>query len=244
MCVAGDFNPEELLQQIKKRITKKDDNKGKIKRIIEKEPKQIVKKQIEQTMEVSMPLFVIGIKDVEFNKIQEEAELIKKHIAIEILLNMLIGKSSKAYKILYEQGLIMSEPYLEYEFEKTYAHIAITGKSNDPKKVLELFQKEIKILKTEGFEEEHFNRIKNMVYGTYIKQYNSVSEIARMFISDYFKGINSFNYLDFFNEVSKEYTQNVLENVFMEEYTVISIIQTCRGRRLDGPFFEDNTIGV
>ena len=224
MWVVGDFEPEKLLEEIKKRIVKKDENIGKIERIIEEEPRKIVKKEIEKTMEVSQSMFVIGIKDVDFNKVQDEEELIKKHIAIEILLNMLIGKSSRVYKTLYEKGLIMSEPYLEYEFEKTYAHIAITGQSNNPKKVLEMIETEISKLKENGLNEQHYNRIKNMIYGGYIKEYNSVSQIARMFVTDYFKGINSFNYLEYFDEVTKEYAQKVLEDVFKEENTVISIV--------------------
>lgn len=225
MCVVGDFVPEELLKEIKKRIVKKDKNLGEIKRITEEEPKHVVKKEIEKQMEVSQSLFVIGIKDVEFNSVKTEDELIKKHIAIEIILNMLIGKSSTVYKKLYEQGLLMSEPYLEYEFEKTYAHIAITGQSSDPKKVLKTLQTEIDRVKKEGLDEEHFKRIKNMIYGGYIKEYNSVAEIARMFVSDYFKGINSFDYLEYFDMVSKEYTEKILKEVFEEENTVISIVR-------------------
>ena len=143
MCVVGDFEPENLVEEIKKRIVKNEKSVGEIKRIHEEEPKQIVRKEIEKTMEVSMPLFVIGIKDTNIDEGEEVESKIKKHIAIEILLNMLIGKSSKTYKELYEQGLIMSEPYLEYEFEKTYAHIAITGQSNKPKNVLESLQRQI-----------------------------------------------------------------------------------------------------
>lgn len=225
MCIVGDFVPEELLKEIKKRIVKEDKNIGEIKRIYEEEPKHIVKSQIEKQMEVSQSLFVIGIKDVNFQSVQDEEELIKKHIAIEILLNMLIGKSSITYKKLYEEGLLMSEPYLEYEFEKTYAHVAITGQSKDPKKILQELQQKIEELKENGLDEEHFKRIKNMIYGGYIKEYNSVSEIARMFVSDYFKGINSFNYLEYFDEVSKEYAEKILKEVFKEEHTVISIVR-------------------
>lgn len=225
MCVVGDFEPEKLLEEIKKRIVKPNENKGEIKRITEEEPKKIVKKEIEKQMEVSQSLFVIGIKDVNFEETKTEEELIKKHIAIEILLNMLIGKSSKTYKTLYEQGIIMSEAYMEYEFEKTYAHIAITGQSKKPKKVLEMLEQEIKILKEKGLDKKHFNRIKNMIYGGYIKEYNNVSSIARMFMSDYFKGINSFNYLEYFDEVTKEYAEKILKEVFKEESTVISIVK-------------------
>ena len=225
MCIVGDFNPEELLEEVKKRIVKPDKDFGKIKRIKEEEPKRIVKKEVSQKMEVSQPLFVIGIKDIDFDKIQNEESLIKKHIAIEIILNMLIGKSSSTYKKLYEEGLLMSEPYMEYEFEITYAHIALTGQSKDPKKVLQVLEGKIEELKEKGLEEQHFNRIKNMIYGGYVKEYNSVSTIARMFVADYFKGINSFNYLEYFETVSKGYTEEVLKEVFKEENTVISIIE-------------------
>ena len=222
MCVVGDFVPEDLLEEIKKRIVKNEKPLGEIKRIREDEPANIVKKEVEQTMEVSMPLFVIGIKDTNLCK---EENIVKKHIAIEVLLNMLIGKSSKTYKNLYEQGIIMSEPYLEYEFEKTYAHIAITGQSKEPKKVQEAICKQINEYKENGLDEKHFKRIKNMIYGGYIKEYNDVAQIARMFVSDYFKGINSFEYLENFSQVTKEYAENVLKEVFKEENMVISIIK-------------------
>ena len=49
--------------------------------------------------------------------------------------------------------------------------------------------------------------------------------IARMFISDYFKGINSFDYLENFSQVTKEYAENILKEVFNEEKMVISIVR-------------------
>ena len=225
MCIVGDFVPEELIEEIKKRIIKNEKNSGEIKRIREEEPSGIVKKEVEQVMEVSMPLFVIGIKDENLCEKEDTQSIVKKHIAIEILLNMLIGKSSKTYKELYEQGIIMAQPYLEYEFEKTYAHISITGQSKEPKKVLEAISKKINEYKVNGIDEEHFKRIKNMIYGGYIKEYNDVSAIARMFISDYFKGINSFDYLENFGPVTKEYVENILREVFNEEKMVISIVR-------------------
>lgn len=224
MCVVGDFVPEELLEQIKKRLLENKKPQGEIKRIIEKENTKINRKEITTKMEVSMPLFVIGIKDINLSDIEDKDNMVKKHIAIEILLNMLIGKSSNSYKNLYEQGIIMSEPYLEYEFEKTYAHVLITGQSKNPQKVLEAICNQIDEYRNNGLDEKHFKRIKNMIYGGYIKEYNDVSAIARMFISDYFKGINSFAYLENFNQVNKKYCENILKEVFNKENMVISIV--------------------
>ena len=219
MCFCGDFNPEDLIKEVKNRLVEKKPQ-GEIKRIYQEEPANIVEKRKEQTMEVSMPLFVIGIKD----KLEKE-NIVKKHIAIEILLNMLIGKSSDLYKDLYQEELLISEPFLEYEFGEDYAHVAISGASKNPDKILEKLLEQINKMKKEGIKEEDFNRIRNMLYGNAVKEYNSVSDIARMFVTDYFKGINSFDYLETYKQITMEYAKQVLEDTFKDENTVISIIK-------------------
>lgn len=221
MCFCGDFEPEELLEEIKKRLIEKP-HQAEIKRIYEEEPEEITEKRIEQTMEVSMPLFVIGIKD---KTPEKNEDIVKKHIAIEILLNMIIGKSSNLYKDLYEKELLISEPFLEYEFTDTYAHIAITGMSTNPDKVLEKIEEEIDRLKKEGLNSEDFERIKNMLYGNAVKEFNNVSDISRMFITDYFKGINSFDYLENYKQITPEYTYEILKEVFLKDKTVLSIVK-------------------
>ena len=219
MCFCGDFEPNAITEEVKKRLVEKP-LQGEIKRIYEEEPEEIVQKRIEKEMEVSIPMFVIGIKD----KLEKE-NIVKKHIAIEIILNMLIGKSSKLYKELYESKLLNSEAYLEYEVGENYAHVAITGTSKNPDEVLNKLLAEVKRLKEQGINDEDLNRIKNMLYGTAVKEFNSVSSISRMFITDYFKGINSFEYLENYKQISKEYVEQVLNDVFKEEKTVISIVK-------------------
>lgn len=224
MCFAGDFEPEALIEEVKKRL-KPTEKHGEIKRIYPEEPEQIVKKENTQNMEVSMPIFVIGVKDVIDNKNCTSSSIVKKHIAIEILLNMLIGKSSKLYKELYEAELITGEPYLDYEFSKQYAHVSITGQSNNPKKVLEKLEAEIKQMKENDIDLAHFQRVKNMIYGNYVKEYDDVAEICRMFVGDYMKGINSFEYIEEYEQVTPEYTKQVLEEVFKDDKTVLSIVE-------------------
>ena len=114
MVLCGDFNPEELMEEVKKRIIKHE-NKGEIKRIYPEEPAEINEKQKTVTMDVNNPLFAIAFKD---EVLENKTEQVKKHIAIEILLYMLLGKSSALYKKLYEEGLILSQPDLDYEFSK------------------------------------------------------------------------------------------------------------------------------
>ena len=220
MVICGDFKPEEILEEVKKRIIQNNAN-GEIKRIYPEEPETIVKSNIEQKMDVSMPLYVIGIKD----KGTEQKEIVKKHIALEILFNVIFGQSSDLYKRLYNDGTIYSAPSLEYDFSKGYANILCSGQAKNPEKLFEEFKKEIKKLKENGINDSDFLRSKKMLYGTYVKEYDSVQDIARMFLADYFKGINSFDYLEEIESVNVEYINQVLNEVFNEDKMVISIVR-------------------
>ena len=223
--VCGDFIPEEILEEIKKRLVDTKSN-GEIKRIYPEEKEGIMQEKIEAKLEVSQPLYAIGIKDKrEKFSIENKNEIIKKQISIEILLNMLLGRSSELYKELYSKGIIYSQPSLEYEFSKIYAHILITGQATEPEKVLEELKKEINKIKKQGINEQEFSRMKKMIYGGYVREYNDISDIARMLLVDYFKGINSFDYLEEIEGINVEYLNQVLNNVFKEENMVISIVK-------------------
>ena len=220
MVICGDFEPEKILEEIKKRLIDKKSN-GEIKRIYPNEPDTIVKGKVEQNMDVSQPLFTIGIKD----KNTDEKEIVKKHIAIEIILDALLGKSSKLYKELYDKGMIFSVPSLDYEFSKGYAHILITGQSTEPEKIYEEFKKAVSDMKQNGINLDIINRIKKSIYGAYVKEYNDPADIARMFLADYFKGINSFDYLEEIVVVNEEYIEQVFKDVFSENKMVLSVIK-------------------
>ena len=220
MVICGDFEPEKLLEEVKKRLIDKKAN-GEIKRIYPVEKEDIVKEKIEQNMDVSQPLFAIGIKD----KLADTKERVRKHIAIEILLNMIIGKSSNLYKELYDEGLLFAVPSLDYEFARGYAHILITGQSLEPEKVYEKFKKAVEEMKASTIDTKEFNRIKKRIYGEYVKEYNDVEDIARMFLADYFKEINSFDYLEEISTINEQYVEQILKQVFDDKKMVISVIK-------------------
>ena len=66
---------------------------GKIERIYPKEPEKIYSNFKETSMDVSIPSFVIGIKDN-----LEKENIVKKELILNILLNYLLDENSKLYK--------------------------------------------------------------------------------------------------------------------------------------------------
>ena len=223
MVVCGDFEPEKLLEEIKRRLVKRE-SQGEIKRIYPKAENEINMPYKEKKMEVSTPAFVIGYKDMQ-NIDYSAKTATKRHIAIEILLNMIIGKSSNLYKELYEKGIILAEPSMDYEFTKQYAHVIISGQSNNPEEIQKRIKETVMKFKEQGIEEQHFDRIRKKVYGDYVVEYNSVGDIARMFLADNMKEINSFDYIEEYETVTKQYVEEILKDVFKEENMVLSIIK-------------------
>ncbi len=218
LVICGDFEPEELLEEVKKRLIETPAN-GEIKRIYPQEPEEINQEKIEEQMQVSTPLYTIGIK---VGKLQEE---VKAGLAIEILLDLLVGPSSQMYQKLYSEGTVFGEFNYSYETSRDYSHIIIGGTSKDPQKVYQEFKKRVAELKEKGINKEDFERLRKKLYGNLIKEFEDVSHIARMFLSDAINDINSFDYLEEIESVNLEYATQILNQIFNEEKMVISIIK-------------------
>ena len=216
MCISGNFEPEKIVQEVKKRLLPKE-KMDKIKRIYPEYENKINKKYKEQKMDVNIPIFIVGFRDI-----LKDESCVKKQIAIEIILNSLIGKSSKLYQKLYNEGTIMSPLDFDYEFSDEYSHILISGQSDEPKKVYENI---LNTIKNEELELEDFERSKKALYGEYVSEYNDVENIGRLFLQDAIRGINSLEYIESFNKIDINYVRNIKNNLFKEEISALSVIK-------------------
>lgn len=218
LSVCGDFEPNYIIEFVKNNM-RKIEKIGKIERIYPKEPEKIYSNFKETIMDVSIPSFVIGIKDN-----LEKENIVKKELILNILLNYLLDENSKLYKELYDEGLLISEPDLEYEYSDIYSHMIIFSYSKDPKKVFEKIKTEISNLKENGLEEKSFNRVKNKIYGRLITSYNSPAQIGRIFMRDYMNDIISFDYINEWNNITIEEANKLLKDKFIEEKMILSIV--------------------
>ena len=221
MClvICGDFKPEEIIKKVEENLVEKE-LQGDIQRVYPKEPKEVKNKESEKVMNVSQPIFVIGIKEN-----SEEQINAKKVLIVEIILEILLGKSSELYKKLYEnKDLIVPLDY-DYEFSQSYSHIIISSQAKEPKKIFEEIKKQVKKYIGSGIHEEEFERIKKKIYGEYVMQYNDIDVISRNLLADHFKGIKPFEFIEEFKSLNINYANEILRKMFKEENMVISIVK-------------------
>ena len=219
LSVCGDFEPEYIINLIKENMEKMD-KQDRIDRIYPEENPEICEKFKEEKMEVSIPTFVIGIKDE-----VEDTDIVRKELLLNIILNCIFDENSKLFKELYEEGLILSEPDLEYEYSNIYSHMTIFSPSKEPKKVYEKFKQEVSRLINEGIDEKTFNRTKNKIYGRLITSYNDASQIARAFMRDYMNNIVSFDDIEKWKEINVNDANEMLRNKFKEDKMILSVIE-------------------
>ena len=205
MCISGDFIPEIIIEEVNKRLLPKEKIE-KIKRIYPEKEEKINKKYKEENMDVNIPIFMIGYKDI-----LENENKMQKQVAVQIILNSLIGRSSKLYQELYNEGLLLSPLDFDYEFSDEYAHVVISGQSDDPKKVNE---RVIKVIKNEDISYEDFERNKKALYGEYVTIYDDVEDLGRIYLQDSIRGINTINYIDVFNKIDLNYINEVKPKIF------------------------------
>lgn len=187
------------------------------------EPKKVLKHTVRQTMDVSVPSFMLGYKDVDTG--YDGKELLKKATEYSIILELAFGKTSDIYNRLVEEGLIMGFLDFDAECEKSYCHISVSGESKNPEKVREVIFDGIKKLKEKGLASSDIERLKKAYQGRFIRQFDNITSVAHSFLSNAFNNIGLFDYIEVISDVTADDVNRRLKESFDEELSVLSIIE-------------------
>ena len=190
------------------------------------EPACVVENTVCESMDVSVPSFILGYKDTDTG--YDGKELLKKATEYSIISELAFGKTSEIYSELVEKGLIMG--FLDYdaECEPTYGHISVSGESNEPKKVREVVFEGIKKLKESGIKKTDIERLKKAYHGRFLKQFDHITSVAHSFLANTFNNIGIFDYIDVISSVTEDDINKRLREGFAEELSVLSIVKPKR----------------
>jgi len=227
LVIVGDCNPEEVFSIVTEEMDTITQAVKPVEfvRLNEKTGWVSENRNEEKEMAVSNPLFQLGIRDKMPDLAITDKDKLLRQVTLNILLDLIVGRSSRLYNDLYSEGLVNGPVDFDCNSERTYAFTVLAGESSYPKQFKERVEKEILDIKKNGISEENFKRLRNSWYGKLVRTFNSVESISYSFISVYFKGVTLFDYFDVYDKISLKYANDLFREHFDPDSMALSVVR-------------------
>ncbi|NEN81671.1 EF-P 5-aminopentanol modification-associated protein YfmH [Paenibacillus elgii] len=223
LFVVGGVNPQEIMELVKRNQAEKTFKpQGTINRYFEDEPHQVKAARKVTVLPVSLPKCLFGCKEP--GQALRGRELLKRELTMKVLLDVLVSPSSAIYQKLYDEQLISDSFGSEYNIAENYAFTVIGGDTKDPERLIGRVQEEIDRVKADGIASADFERSKKKKIGAFLRQLNSPEAIANEFTKYRFKGIDLFDILPVYEELTLEDVNERLREHFDWSRLAASIV--------------------
>lgn len=224
LFVVGAMDPEKMMNFIKDNQSKKEFKPAKeISRHFEDEPTTVAEEKKVLKMNVHTSKCLVGLKEVSPNR--QGTELLKHELTVNIILDLLFGKSSKHYKQLYEDGLIDETFSFDYTGEKGFGFAMIGGDTEKPDELEAQLKKILFQFREESFNEEELNRAKKKKIGSFLRAINSPEFIANQFTRYAFNEMDLFEVIPQLEKITSEDVKRVANEILDEKaFTVCQIV--------------------
>ena len=188
----------------------------------EKEQPYVYQAYVEAKMQVSKPIFNIGIKDTCIPTDGDERQ--KRDAIYSILDEMIFSRAGELYSSLFERDIISPHLSYGYTISPTSAYNSIAGEAENSKEVLSEILKYIDSLKEKGLSYEDFLRGKRVMYAEFVKSFDSTDNIANNLMSLTFDGAELLSYADTVESVTFDDVKTLFESAFDEEKITLSVV--------------------
>ena len=188
----------------------------------EAESPQVFEAYREQKMQVSKPIFNIGIKDVDIPKDGQTRQ--KKDAAMAILNEMLFSRAGQLYNQLIEKDMISPSLSYGYSISESVAYNSLAGEAEDPRAVLEEILTYLRGLNATDLPYEDFLRGKRVMYAEFVKSFDSTDSIANNLFSFICEDSEMLSYTELLEQVTYEEVCDLFRTSFREEAIALSVV--------------------
>ena len=215
LCISGNQDFDKIVE-VCDGILKKSEPYNVESECLE-ENAEVFEKEFVKYMDVPMPLFAIGVKDL---NISPDANVrMRRRAAMQILSELLFGSSSKFYNVCYEDGYITDNFDLWSEHNRSFSMITLSAVGANPDKVFEEYKKYIAENYENGISRQDFERCKKMSYADFIRTFDSTSGIAYSIMDFVLDGADMLDYAETVSSLTYDGVNSLFRELFREEYT-------------------------
>ncbi len=227
LVICGNVDRERVLSLVDRAFPTRGEEME-ICRFLPNEKEGVVAPTVKDRMQVSKPIFSIGIKDAILPS--TPVDRLKRDATMAVLNEVLFSRCESFYNTLFEEGILTPSFSFGYSGTDTFAFNGISGESEHPETVLERLWEHLERVKREGISEETFERCRRMLYADEIRAYDSTEEIAENLLSFVFDGAELFDYPMLLQEVTLKDVEDLLAQFFRKDMTVLSVIEPLEER--------------
>ncbi|KAB2337576.1 insulinase family protein [Cytobacillus depressus] len=225
LFIIGPVSPDEIMKLVKDNQAAKNYKElPEIKREFAEEPLEVANKKQVLEMNVQTSKCLVGVKAKHVN--QSGREMLKTELCLNVMLDIMFGKSSDHYSSLYKQGLIDDTFSYDYTQENGFGFAMVGGDTRDPDLLAESLKQILLKMKEKGtFSDESLERTKKKKIGAFLRAVNSPEYIANQFTRYAFNEMNLFDVVSTLEEI-KLADIDILANDFIaeERFSVCQVI--------------------
>lgn len=223
LFVVGPVDPDEIISLVKENQAKKHyEAQPPVERFFEKEPKEVARLKKVLKMSVQTPKCLIGYKEKQPGR--QGKELLRHELAINMVLDLMLGSSTENYEALYNDGLIDDTFSFDYTEEDSFGFTMIGGDTHDPDELEKRLFSMVEEFKEQPLDEKAIERVKKKKIGSFLQSLNSPEFIANQFTRYQFSDMNLFEVVPVLEQMSTDDLQKVLGEHFDEDcFTVCQV---------------------
>ncbi len=154
----------------------------------------------EERLPVARPRLLLGIKERALGG--DARTLLRRELATRMLLDLLFGRSSRAWEDLYGAGLADESFAASYSTEESFGFSSVGGDTDDPAALEARLREVLDRARREGFEEAAFGRLRNKLHGALLRALDSPEHVAFGLVSETFRGSRPFEELDVIGSIT------------------------------------------
>ncbi|MFD1336169.1 EF-P 5-aminopentanol modification-associated protein YfmH [Oceanobacillus iheyensis] len=216
LVVAGNFNPQSMMDLITDNQSKKDFKKmDEIQRFLPNELDHVAEKNKKITMPVSIPKCTVGIKEPTNNV--KGNEILRRDLMVGMFLSHFFSTGGPFYQELYGDGLIDDSFYFESNLDATFGYSLIGTNTDQPEQFSQRVKDLLLSTKDIKMDEETFKRMKKKKIGQLLRSMNSLEFTANKFISYLHLGVNLFEVVPFIQQLTVDDANKFLSEWIKEE---------------------------
>ena len=222
LVICGDVDEEAVLDTVNKMLPVRAESNTPILPTLLYD-NQVNMPYLEKIMPVSQSVLEIGIKDKKPS--EDVKDRLKRDVAMTILDEIIFSRAGELYNELFESGLINESYSYGYSITRDAAFHSIYAESDDPELVLNTIKSHLQKIKQTGLKERDFIRCKRVMMAEFVRDFDSVDDIANSLLNFVFEGSDAFESREIIEKTSFADVCACLDDTFDDKCFALSVIK-------------------